>query len=70
MHSADELEVLRRAYADALNEYEAISSSLSRHVLAGTTPSGEELEREQGARSALDSARRRFLDAWKQSQRA
>ena len=67
MHSVEELEALRRAYADALLKYEAISSSLSRHVLAGTKPSREELQQEEEARRTLDSARLRFLEAWKQS---
>jgi hypothetical protein len=67
MNSAEELEALRKAYQDALMKYEGVAASLSRHVIAGARPSSEELELEHHARLALDAARARFLEAWKQS---
>ena len=63
MYTAEDLEILRTAYHDALVKYEGIASSLSRHVLAGTHPSPEELRVEREARLALDIARQQFLDA-------
>ena len=67
MHTAEELEVLRVAYRDALMRYDAVAETLSRQFIAGARPSAEELELEHYARLALDAARERFLDAWKRS---
>jgi hypothetical protein len=64
--TAEELEILQKAYHEALIKYEAIAVSLSRHLIAGTQPSSEELELEHYARLALDAARQRYLEAWKQ----
>jgi len=64
--TGEELEILRKAYHEALIKYEGVAASLSRHVIAGTQPSSEELELEHYARQALDAARHRFLEAWKQ----
>ena len=65
--TAEELEIPRKAYLDALMKYECIAASLGRHAAAGTRPSSEELKAEDEARLALDTARRRFLEAWRGS---
>jgi hypothetical protein len=70
MNTADKLEILRKAYHDALLRYDGIAASLSRHMIAGTRPSAEELQHEETARLALDTARSQltqFLEEWKQS---
>jgi hypothetical protein len=67
MCGADELELLRKAYQEALIDYEGVSASLNRHALAGTKPGPEELQHERDARLTLERARRRYLDAWQRS---
>lgn len=64
MQRAHDLDVLRRAYEQALIAYDGVTAELNRHVLSGTQPSHEELAREQRARAELDAARRLYLDAW------
>ena len=64
MGDAEDLHLLRHTYEQALASYEAVCSSLNRHLAAGERPSIEALQREQEARVVLDAARRSYLDAW------
>ena len=64
MRVAEESDLLRETYEQALAGYEAVSSALNRHLVAGTRPSAEDLQRERDARAALELARRSYLDAW------
>jgi hypothetical protein len=59
----DDLERLRRAYAEALQKYEEVAATLNRHILAQTEQNIEEMRREREARAQLDRARRLYLDA-------
>jgi len=64
MGDAEELNLLRETYEHALASYEAACSAINRHLVAGTRPRSEDLQREQDARAVLDAARRLYLDAW------
>lgn len=64
MNSAEEVDLLRRAYEDALSAYEGLCASLNRLAVSGIKPSAQQLEQEQAIRARLDVARRAYLDAW------
>jgi hypothetical protein len=59
----DNLERLRQAYQEALEEYEAVASTLNRHILAQTELSSSEKRVERDARAQLELARRLYLGA-------
>ncbi len=67
MRDAEELDLLRGKYERALGSYEAVVAMLNRHLAAGTGASAEDLRRERDARAVLETARREYLEAWKQS---
>lgn len=64
MASAEELSALRRAYEAALIEYADAAGVVNQHVLRGTRPTRNELQRQEDARVILDAARNRFLESW------
>jgi hypothetical protein len=64
MGDAEELNLLRKRYEQALASYEGVCSALNRKLLAGTRPGSADVQREQDARAVLETARRLFLDAW------
>jgi hypothetical protein len=66
MGDAEDLDLLRETYERALASYEAVCAALNRHLLAGTHPGPDEVQRERAARAALETARRAYLDAWMQ----
>ena len=66
MGDAEELNLLRARYEQALASYEGVCSALNRHLRSATRPSPEELQRERDARAALELARSAYLEVWMQ----
>ena len=64
MGDAEDLNLLRVRYEQALSSYEAVCSELNQYLRVGTQPMSADLKREEEARAALEAARRLYLDTW------
>ena len=66
MRNVEELDRLKRAYADALAAYREVLVTLEGQMLAGNL-SREDIQREADANERLDAAGRAYRDALKPS---